>query len=131
MRRMRTIAFVLLLAVGVSLLSGCTSKGAVATVIYSHVGSLRRGTVRASTELWTDSAKANGRQMAEVFARFTIPRPTGAKIAAMNIEKDTATVTAVWYYSHNVRPETYIYLLEKTKRKWKIAGCTPITQPLE
>ncbi len=131
MQRPKRAAMVLLLVLSLTVLSGCSNKGPVAAVIYGHVASLRQGTVRESTELWTDEAKASGRRMAEVFARFAIPRPAGARIVSLKISQDTAKVTAVWYYRNDLRPETYIYLLEKDERKWKIAGCSPITQPLD
>lgn len=90
--------------------AGCTNKGTVASVVYSHVASLRSGTVQSSTDLWADEARKSGRRMAEVYARFHIPYPTGARIVAMQIGKNTAEVTAEWHYSHNLPRKNIIIL---------------------
>jgi|GEM_PF-6719779 len=122
-RQKRLLAVVIGLTLYALFFAGCTNKGTIASVVYNHVASLRSGTVKSSTDLWADEAKKTGRRMAEIYARFNIPYPIGAKIVAIQIEKSTAQVTAEWQYSHNLRPETYCYTLKKVKGKWRIADC--------
>jgi hypothetical protein len=125
LRRRRPIILLIVGVLCVVLGTGCANKGAVASVIYNHVASLRSGTVRSSTELWADEAKQAGRRMAEIYARFDIPYPIGAKILSLRIERNMAIAEVQWHYSHNLRPETYFYELKRSKGKWRIADCLP------